>query len=80
MRLCGQSRLTLCDPMDGSPSGSSVHENFQVRILDQVAISYSGDLPNSGIEPISLVTPALAGRFFTTVPPGKPCIYINMHN
>jgi len=29
----------------------------------------SGDLPNSGIEPAS---PALAGRFFTTVPPGKP--------
>ena len=28
-----------------------------------------GDLPNSGIEPVS---PALAGRFFTTEPPGKP--------
>ena len=27
------------------------------------------DLPNPGIEPVSL---ALAGRFFTTVPPGKP--------
>ena len=30
------------------------------------------DLPNPGIEPTSLVSPALAGRFFTTVPPGKP--------
>ena len=29
-----------------------------------------GDLPDSGIEPVSLVSPALAGRFFTTVPPG----------
>ena len=28
-----------------------------------------GDLPGPGIEPVSL---ALAGRFFTTVPPGKP--------
>ena len=28
-----------------------------------------GDLPNPGIEPMS---PALAGRFFTTTPPGKP--------
>ena len=28
-----------------------------------------GDLPNPGIEPLS---PALAGRFFTTEPPGKP--------
>ena len=31
-----------------------------------------GDLPNPGIEPVSPMTPALAGRFFTTVPPGMP--------
>ena len=31
-----------------------------------------GDFPNPGIEPASLLSPALAGRFFTTVPPGKP--------
>ena len=31
-----------------------------------------GDLPNLGINPASLVSPALAGRFFTTEPPGKP--------
>ena len=31
-----------------------------------------GDLPNPGIKPTSLVSPALAGRFFTTVPSGKP--------
>ena len=30
-----------------------------------------GDLPNLGIKPASLASPALAGRFFTTVPPGK---------
>ena len=30
-----------------------------------------GDLPDPGIEPASLVSPALAARFFTTVPPGK---------
>ena len=30
-----------------------------------------GDLPNPGIEPTSLVSPALAGGFFTIVPPGK---------
>ena len=30
-----------------------------------------GDLPNPGIEP---ATPALAGGFFTTEPPGKPLI------
>ena len=32
-----------------------------------------GDLPNRGIEPMSPASPALAGRFFTTEPPGKPC-------
>ena len=30
------------------------------------------DLTNSGVEPLSPASPALAGRFFTTVPPGKP--------
>ena len=30
------------------------------------------DLPNPGIKPASPVDPALAGRFFTTEPPGKP--------
>ena len=32
-----------------------------------------GDLPNPGIEPTSPVSPALAGGFFTTMSPGKPC-------
>ena len=31
-----------------------------------------GDLPDPGIEPASLVSPALAGGFFTTMPSGKP--------
>ena len=30
-----------------------------------------GDLPNPGIKPASLISPALAGKFFTTLPPGK---------
>ena len=35
-----------------------------------------GYLPNPGIEFESLVSPALAGGFFTTVPPGKPIYYL----
>ena len=31
-----------------------------------------GVLPNPGVEPKSLVSPALAGRFVTTEPPRKP--------
>ena len=42
-QLCSvsQSHLTLCDPMDCSPPGSSVLGIFQARILEWVAISYS---------------------------------------
>ena len=36
-----QSCLTLCDPIDGSPPGSSVHGIFQARILEWDAISFS---------------------------------------
>ena len=35
-----QSCLTLCDPMDCSLSGSSVHGIFQARVLEWVAISF----------------------------------------
>ena len=38
------------------------------------------DLPNPGIEPASLVSPALAGRFFTAEPPGKPIIVYEASN
>ena len=37
--VCAQSCLTLCDPMDYDPPGSSVHGIFQARILEWVAIS-----------------------------------------
>ena len=46
-----QSCPTLCGPTDCSPPGSSVHEIFQARRLERVAISSSGDLPDPGIEP-----------------------------
>ena len=39
--LVAQLSLTLCDPMDCSPPGSSIHEIFQARILQWVAISFS---------------------------------------
>ena len=35
-----QSHLTLCDPMDCSPRGSSVHGILQARLLEWVAISF----------------------------------------
>ena len=43
-----------------------------MRLLEWVVIPPPGDLSNPGIEPLSLASPALAGGFFTTAPPGKP--------
>ena len=54
--------------MNHSLPGSSVHRISQERILEWVAISFSWDLPDPGIESVS---PALAGGFFTTEPPGR---------
>ena len=45
-----QSCLTLCNPMDCSPLGSSVHEILQARILEWVAILFSRDLLGPGIK------------------------------
>ena len=41
MREVVQSCLTLCNPMDCSWLGSSVHGRFQIRILEWIAISFS---------------------------------------
>ena len=39
--------------MDCSLSGSSIHGILQARILEWVAIPFSGDLPDPGIKPAS---------------------------
>ena len=51
--LLVQSCLTLCDPMDCSLLGFSVHGILQVGILEEVAISFKGDLLDLGIHPKS---------------------------
>ena len=56
-----QSCPTLCDPINGSPPGSPVHGILQARILKWVAISFSRESSDPGIEPAS---PTLAGGFF----------------
>ena len=65
---CAQSCLTLRDPMDCSPPGSSVHGIFQ-EYWSGSPFPSPGDLPNPRT---ILRSPVLAGRFFTTEPPGKP--------
>ena len=66
--LVAKSYLTLCNHMDCSPPGSSVHWILQARILEWVAISFSSGSSRPRREPMS---PALAGGFSTSEPPGK---------
>ena len=62
---------TLCDPMDCSPAGFSVHGILQARIPEWVAMpsSRGSPQPRDGTW-ISCI----AGRFFTTEPPEKPSL------
>ena len=55
--------LTLCDPMDCNPPGSSVHRILQARILEWVAISSPEIKPRSS---------ALQANYLPLEPPGKP--------
>ena len=64
-----QSCPTLCDPMDYSPPGYSVHGVFQARILEWVAISSLGDLADPTIE---LLSPALQANSLPLEQLGKP--------
>ena len=68
-QLVVQSCLTLCDPMDCSPPGSSVHGILQARTLEWVACPPPGDLPDPGIKPRSS---ALQADSLPAEPPGKP--------
>ena len=67
--VCMLSRVWLCNLPDASSSCSSVHGIFQARIRKWVPSLSPGDLSHPGIKPTS---PALAGKFFTTEPSGKP--------
>ena len=78
MCVFSQSRPTLCDATHCSLLGASV----QITYLEFPRQEYwsgqpfltPGHFPESGIKPTSLASPALAGKFFTTEPPGKPFI------
>ena len=65
-------QLNNNDNMDCSPPSSLVHGIFQSRTLEWVAISPPGDLPDTGIKSLSLLSPALVGGCLTTQSPGKP--------
>ena len=74
--VCAQFCLTLYDHMDFSPPCFSVHGILQARILEWASTSFSRVSFRPGIKAVSPVMPALADRYFTTEPPGKPRSYL----
>ena len=70
-----QSCLTLCDAMDCSLPGSSVHGILYTRILEWVACPPPGDLPSSEIEPRSS---SLQVDSLLSEPPGEPFRYTRL--
>ena len=68
--LVAKSCPTLCDPMDHRLPGSSLSMEFSGQeYWSGLPFPSPGDFPDPGIKPTS---PALAGGFLTTEPPGKP--------
>ena len=67
--LVAQSCPTLCNPMDCSLSGFSIHRIFQARYWSGSPFPAPGDLPNPGIEPGS---PTLQADSLPSEPPPSP--------
>ena len=72
--LVVQSCLTLCDPMDCSPPGSSVHGILQTRILKWVAILFSRGSSQPRDQTRS---PVLQADSLPSESPGKPKCLVN---
>ena len=71
-----QSCLTLCNPLNCSPTDSSVHGILQARILEWVAMLSSRRSSPPRIKPKSLMSRLLASGPLPLVPPGKPLFSI----
>ena len=70
-----QSYPTLCDPMDHSPPGSSVHGISQTRIPEWIAIPFSRRSYQPRDRTCILMSPILQEGSLTLAPPGKPYFF-----
>ena len=66
--------VSLLQPIDCSPPGSSVHGISRWEYWSGLPFSPLGDLPHPGI---FYRSPTLEGRFITIEPPGKPLSYVH---
>ena len=65
---CTQSCPTLCDSWTVAQQAPPSVGFSKQEYYSELPFPTPGDLPDPGIEPTSLASPALAGRFFTTRP------------
>ena len=70
--MCAQSCLTLCDPWTIARQ-APLSKEFSRQEYWSVGCHFLFHLPDPGIKPTFLASPALAGRFFTTALPGNWC-------
>ena len=71
MCVCVLSHVQLLvTPWTGAHQASLSMEFFREEYWSGLPRPSPGDLPDPGVKPTSLVSPALAGRFLTTVPAG----------
>ena len=70
-----EPQFRLCNSMDYSLPGCSIHANSPRKNMEWVAMPSSRDLPNPGIEPRS---PMLQAYSLPSEPPGKPCFLIGV--
>ena len=82
MHACSVAQLclVLCDPWNIACWAPLSMEFSRWEYCSELAFPPAGDLLDPGIKPTSLVSPTLAGRFFTTVPSWKPThLHTNTH-
>ena len=82
--VSAQLHPTLCNSLDCSPPGYSVHGISQAKILEWVAIFSSGDLLNPGIRPACPGSPALQVNSLPVshwgIPPVPKLFYCDLSN
>ena len=81
MCMCAQSCLTLWDPVYCNPPDPVYVYGIlsKQEYWSRLPCPPPGDLPDPGIESEYPVSPALAGGFFTTEPPGYPFVYLYVY-
>ena len=68
---------TLCDPVDCVHQAPLSMGFSRQEYWSELPFLSPGDLPNPGLEPVSLMSPVLAGGFFITIATWEPLLKHN---